>query len=113
MNPNTFTINDQNLPPRALHVLKDRQDITKLPTPLTSFIGREQDIIELAQRLVSARLLTLTGTGGVGKTRLAIEVASKILDRFEDGVWWIELAGKLELPSRSTATRFAIEHNLA
>lgn len=92
MNPNAFKFSGQNLPARPLHVLKDRQVITNLPTLLTSFIGRDQDIVKLAQLLSTTRLLTLTGTGGIGKTRLAIEVASQMLDRFEDGVWWVELA---------------------
>ncbi len=63
-----------------------------LPQPLTSFIGRERELAELRQQLESARLLTLTGAGGCGKTRLAIQTASEILERFPDGAWWVELA---------------------
>lgn len=68
-----------------------------LPLQLTSFIGREQQIAELEQRLApnvltSSRLLTLAGTGGAGKTRLALQVASRLLGSFPDGVWFIELA---------------------
>ena len=67
-----------------------------LPIQLTSFIGREKEIIEI-KRLLSesegrVRLLTLTGHGGCGKTRLALQSASGLLDVFPDGVWLIELA---------------------
>ena len=63
-----------------------------LPASLTSFIGRQQQIGELARLLSSTRLLTLTGTGGCGKTRLALEVTRQVLDRFPDGVWLADLA---------------------
>ena len=63
-----------------------------LPLQLTSFIGRESDISAIKQRLWTTRLLTLTGPGGCGKTRLALRVATDLLDAFADGVWWIELA---------------------
>lgn len=65
---------------------------TNLPAPLTTFIGRQKDLVELTSRLQTGRLLTLTGVGGCGKTRLAIELASRWLDEFEDGVWWVALA---------------------
>jgi non-specific serine/threonine protein kinase len=63
-----------------------------LPNVLTSFIGREKEITELTQLLDQTRLLTLTGAGGSGKTRLALEVAARVSDSFEHGVWWVELA---------------------
>jgi non-specific serine/threonine protein kinase len=63
-----------------------------LPHPLTSFIGRQEDIAALEQALMTTRLLTLAGTGGCGKTRLALEVATASLHDWPDGVWWIELA---------------------
>jgi non-specific serine/threonine protein kinase len=65
-----------------------------LPIQLTSFIGREKEIGAL-RKLITAgptRLVTLTGSGGVGKTRLAIRTAEELLDNFEDGVWLVELA---------------------
>jgi non-specific serine/threonine protein kinase len=65
---------------------------TNLPAPLTSFIGREQEIADLAERAKTTRLLTLTGSGGVGKSRLALEVAGRLLGAFADGVWLVELA---------------------
>jgi non-specific serine/threonine protein kinase len=65
-----------------------------LPRPLTSFIGREREIAQVVERLrqPEVRLLTLTGPGGVGKTRLAIRVAETIAAEFPDGVWFVPLA---------------------
>jgi predicted ATPase/class 3 adenylate cyclase len=63
-----------------------------LPVQLTSFIGREKELAELKRLLPTTRLLTLTGSGGVGKTRLSLELAAEVLDTFKDGVWFIELA---------------------
>jgi class 3 adenylate cyclase len=63
-----------------------------LPEHLTSFVGRERELEELARALRATRMLTLTGAGGCGKTRLAAQLAADALDRFPDGVWWIELA---------------------
>jgi hypothetical protein len=62
-----------------------------LPAPLTSFIGREGDVQAIRARLAETRLLTLTGVGGCGKTRLALEVARDTLDQYTDGVWLVEL----------------------
>jgi predicted ATPase/DNA-binding SARP family transcriptional activator len=64
-----------------------------LPAPLTSFVGRDQDLAMLGKLLGEARLVTLTGPGGTGKTRLAVEFASGVVERFPDGVWLAELAG--------------------
>ena len=64
-----------------------------LPAPLTSFVGRERELAELAGLLAEARLVTLCGTGGVGKTRLALAVASQMLPGFADGAWLAGLAG--------------------
>ncbi|HSL43801.1 MAG TPA: BTAD domain-containing putative transcriptional regulator, partial [Anaerolineales bacterium] len=63
-----------------------------IPIPLTSFIGREKELIEVAGLFSKSRLITLTGSGGVGKTRLAIQVVSEVLDLFPDGVWFLDLA---------------------
>jgi predicted ATPase len=63
-----------------------------LPASLTSFIGRERELADVRARLARARLLTLTGVGGCGKTRLALEVARAVLDGYSDGVWLVELA---------------------
>jgi predicted ATPase/DNA-binding SARP family transcriptional activator len=63
-----------------------------MPIPLTSFIGRENELKEISGLLEKSRLVTLTGSGGVGKTRLAIQVVADVLDRFPDGVWFLDLA---------------------
>jgi non-specific serine/threonine protein kinase len=66
---------------------------TNLPNPLTSFIGRGKELKGLKERLGGARLVTLAGAGGSGKTRLAIQVARDLLEKYKDGVWWVELGG--------------------
>ncbi len=63
-----------------------------LPTQLTSFVGREKEIAEIKAALNSSHLVTLTGSGGTGKTRLSIEVGIQLLPKFTNGVWLIELA---------------------
>ncbi|MBI5877036.1 MAG: AAA family ATPase [Chloroflexi bacterium] len=63
-----------------------------LPVQLTSFIGRESEIKAVKRLLETARLVTLTGPGGTGKTRLSLQVAAELLDTFPDGVWFVELA---------------------
>jgi len=63
-----------------------------LPLQLTSFIGREHEIGQVKLALSNSRLVTLTGPGGVGKTRLALEVATQLLDDYADGIWLVELA---------------------
>jgi predicted ATPase/class 3 adenylate cyclase/DNA-binding CsgD family transcriptional regulator len=63
-----------------------------LPAQLTSFVGRAGQIDELRGLVSNNRLVTLTGAGGAGKTRLAVEVAAQLAHDFEDGVWWVDLA---------------------
>ena len=71
---------------------KKRLQRNNLPAQLSSFIGREAEIIEVKQLLAETRLLTLTGAGGCGKTRLALQVAADLLAEYPDGVWLVELA---------------------
>jgi predicted ATPase/class 3 adenylate cyclase len=63
-----------------------------LPVQLTSFIGRKREMAEVKRLLAESRLLTLTGSGGCGKTRLALQVAADLLEEFPEGVWLVELA---------------------
>src|SRR5262245_48526093 len=63
-----------------------------LPRPLTRLIGRRAELEQVIARLGAAQLLTLTGGGGVGKTRLALELAHRAGPRFPDGVVWVDLA---------------------
>ncbi len=78
----------QSFPP--LRSLTTR--MTNLPTQVTSFVGREAKLAELTHSLERARLVTLIGTGGTGKTRLMLETAAGLVGRFPDGVWLAELA---------------------
>jgi predicted ATPase/class 3 adenylate cyclase/DNA-binding CsgD family transcriptional regulator len=64
----------------------------RLPVALTSFVGRAAQMSDVAALLVSNRLVTLTGAGGVGKTRLAVEVAGTVADQYSEGVWYVDLA---------------------
>ena len=78
-------------------VLEDVPDIeangrNNLPLQLTSFVGRQREIAELKNLLDRARLITLTGSGGSGKTRLALETARQRIGSYQDGVWLVELA---------------------
>ena len=63
-----------------------------LPVQLTNFVGRGAQMTDLEKLLVDNRLVTLTGAGGAGKTRLAVEVAARIAAEFRDGVWYVDLA---------------------
>ncbi|MDQ6852244.1 MAG: adenylate/guanylate cyclase domain-containing protein, partial [Actinomycetota bacterium] len=67
-----------------------------LPAQLTSFIGRHEEVIGIAAALADSRLVTITGVGGVGKTRLALQAAAEVLPRFADGAWLCELAGAVD-----------------
>jgi predicted ATPase/class 3 adenylate cyclase/DNA-binding CsgD family transcriptional regulator len=80
-------------PPKSLETLPNN-----LPVQLTSFVGREGDIADIRRLLTSTRLLTLTGAGGCGKTRLALQVAAELVEYYPDGVWLVELASLSEAP---------------
>lgn len=74
-------------PPRTLDATPNN-----LPIQLTSFLGREREINQIIERLTATRLLTLTGPGGTGKTRLSLQAAARLADRFKDGVYFVPLA---------------------
>ena len=67
-----------------------------LPHALTNFLGRVNEVEEINRLLDSSRILTLTGAGGIGKTRLALQTAAGALDRYPDGVWFVELASLVD-----------------
>ena len=67
-----------------------------LPAELSSFIGRKQELAAVGDALARARLVTLTGAGGAGKTRLALQVAADQIERHPDGVWLVDLAGLVD-----------------
>jgi len=74
-------------PLRSLDVLPNN-----LPVRLSTFVGRERELAELREAIGRDRLVSLTGSGGCGKTRLALQVAADAVDRFPDGTWWVDLA---------------------
>ncbi len=84
----------------AASIRRRRSDVagrlTNLPRPLTSFIGREAELEQIETLLAQTRLLTLTGPGGSGKTRLAIQTADEAAHNYPGGVWWVDLASLLE-----------------
>ena len=73
--------------------------LDNLPAQLTSYIGREKDISQIKKLISEYRLVTLTGAGGIGKTRLSLQVAKSIQNNYHDGVWLVELAS-LDDPSQ-------------
>ena len=72
--------------------LPARQIPNNLPQQTTSFVGRERELDEIKDRLSSARLLTLLGMGGLGKTRLSLQVAAEVMAEYPDGAWFLDLA---------------------
>jgi predicted ATPase/DNA-binding CsgD family transcriptional regulator len=73
-----------------------RPDRGNLPSPATSFVGRRADLDAVRERLTESRLVTLTGPGGVGKTRLALEAGTAVRRAFPDGVWLVDLSAVAE-----------------
>ena len=91
-------------PPRTLDAIPNN-----LPTQLTTFLGRDTQLRELLTILSSARLLTLTGPGGTGKTRLALELAGRTMDRYPGGVYFVPLSPISEPERVPTAVAHAID----
>jgi predicted ATPase/class 3 adenylate cyclase len=78
----------QDFPPLATHTYAHHN----LPLLRTAFIGREREIAQVKSLVGSSRLVTLTGFGGIGKSRLSLQAAHELLDDYPEGVWWVELA---------------------
>jgi predicted ATPase/class 3 adenylate cyclase/DNA-binding NarL/FixJ family response regulator len=92
-------------PVRSLDVIPNN-----LPAQLTSFVGRDGELAEVMRVLADQRLVTLAGAGGCGKTRLAVQAAAGLADRWPDGVWWVDLgsATEPELVARLTAAALRV-----
>src|ERR687898_541054 len=84
--------------------------LDNLPLEPSSFVGREREIARVKRLLSDRRLLTLRGPGGSGKTRLALAIAQEMVEGFESGVWWVELAplSDPELVVRATAAALGV-----
>jgi predicted ATPase/class 3 adenylate cyclase len=85
-------------------------DVTRsnLPVQLTSFVGRDEEVKRVSALLVEHRVVTLTGVGGVGKTRLALQVGSELLPHYAEGVWLCELASVLDPTDLNDAVAAAV-----
>ena len=81
------------LEPAARGAARWRYGSAGLPVAVSALVGREQERADVANLVAEARLVTLTGSGGCGKTRLALAVAHDVAPGFEHGVWWVELSG--------------------
>src|SRR5262249_52549192 len=81
-----YQLGDADFPPRT------SPNQTKLALPPTPVVGREQDLAEVLSLLETHRIVTLTGPGGSGKTRLALQAAAESVERYGDGVWFVPLA---------------------
>lgn len=97
-----FQLTDSRLPGGfpALRTLEPVRG--NLPMQATSFVGRDRELVELEKAVRGTRMVTVTGAGGAGKTRMAIEVASGLVDEFPDGVWFVDLASVSD-PARVVA----------
>ena len=87
---------------------------SNLLEPLTSFIGRERELVEIKRLLPTTRLLTLVGVGGTGKTRLALQLGAEVLDAYHDGVWFVDLAPHADpdLVSQSVARVLGVREDM-
>src|SRR5712672_138338 len=109
----TISTNSDPLPAATTRVpiAASARTPTNLPELVSELIGRDVELDEILALTTSHRLVTLTGTGGIGKTRLSLEVARRVLPRFADGVWAIELAplSDPELVPVAIATALGLE----
>ncbi len=101
-----FQLGEEDFPP--LRTLRH----VNLPVQATPLIGRQRELAELVELAGSHGVITLTGTGGTGKTRLALALAAELADRYVDGVWWVSLASVTDprlVPAGIAAALGAIE----
>jgi predicted ATPase/class 3 adenylate cyclase len=100
-----YQLGDAEFPPlRSLYR-------TNLPVPATPFLGRERELAEVTNLLLheDVRVLTLTGSGGTGKTRLAVQAAAAVADDYPDGITWVPLSGLVDPSLALTAVAQALE----
>jgi predicted ATPase/class 3 adenylate cyclase len=99
---------DEQFPP--LRSLDSPALLSNLPVQLTSFVGRDHELNQVRTLVEESRLVTLTGAGGSGKTRLALQVAAELLDGSGDGVWFVDLAplADPDLVAESMATAIGV-----
>jgi predicted ATPase/class 3 adenylate cyclase len=104
-----FQVGDGSFPPlRSLSAFPGN-----LPIQLTSFVGRQDELASLAKAVDASRLVTLSGTGGVGKTRLPVQAAANLVARFPDGVWLCELAAAADPESMLQVVAAALGYSPA
>jgi len=108
MTDSAVTANDLDGSPPVVRLRSVDSLPHNLPVELTAFIGREQEQADVASAVAHTRLLTLTGPGGSGKTRLAARAAHELLAGFRDGVWWVELDSLTD----ARAVGLAVAHTL-
>ena len=99
---------DIDRPPRLAPLARHHN----LPEPDNELIGREADCELLANELLAARLVTIVGPAGIGKTRVALAVARQVVERFADGVWWVDLAALASADPLADAIATAAGHPL-
>jgi predicted ATPase len=87
-----YQLEHRNLPAEFPPLISLDVHPNNLPVQLTSFIGRDREVLEVSKAITEARLVTLTGVGGTGKTRLSLQVAAEVAGSYPDGVWLVELA---------------------
>jgi predicted ATPase/DNA-binding SARP family transcriptional activator len=99
----------ETIPQRSTTLTIPRKTPNNLPGEVSPFYGRDSEIAFLCDRLLTARCVTVIGTGGIGKTRLALRAARTMLDPFPDGVYWVELARLVTAQAVPDAIRVALE----
>lgn len=109
-----FQLVDRERPARFPPIRSLPHELTNLPVQVTTFVGRQDELRKLRQLQRNARLLTLTGTGGCGKTRLGQELASELVSEQQDGVWFADLSPVMDpqLVARAVASGLELQEQV-